>query len=115
MNSTGKEGREMAAYVSEQKEEQGSVRLKGDLTAVLVPELQASLQEMTENGAREVVFDLSETAMLDSSGMGLLIAAANSLAPLGGKVRVTNVRPDIFRLLQSMRLTARLNVSGKAQ
>ena len=115
MNSTGKEGREMAAYVSEQKEEQGSVRLKGDLTAVLVPELQASLQEMTENGAREVVFDLSETAMLDSSGMGLLIAAANSLTPLGGKVRVTNVRPDFFRLLQSMRLTARLNVSGKAQ
>ena len=105
----------MAAYVSEQKEGQGSVRLKGDLTAVLVPELQAGLQEMTKNGARELVFDLSETAMLDSSGMGLLIAAANSLAPAGRQVRVTNVRPDIFRLLQSMRLTARLNVSGKAQ
>ena len=53
--------------------------------------------------------------MLDSSGMGLLIAAANSLAHSGGKLRVTNVCPDIFRLLQSMRLTARLNVSGKAQ
>jgi len=60
------------------------------------------------------VFDLSSTAMLDSSGMGLLIAAANSVVPQGGKVRVTNVGPEIFRLLQSMRLTARLNVSGRA-
>jgi anti-anti-sigma factor len=104
----------MAAYVSEQRDQQGSVKLTGDLTAVLVPELQASLKEMMGKGARDLVFDLNNTAMLDSSGMGLLIAAANSLAPLGGKVRVTNVCPDIFRLLQSMRLTARLNVSGKA-
>jgi hypothetical protein len=33
---------------------------------------------------------------------------------MGGNVRVTNVCPDIFRLLQSMRLTARLNVSARA-
>jgi anti-anti-sigma factor len=101
--------------VSEQKDQQGSVRLTGDLTAVLVPEIQASLKEMMGNGARDMVFDLTDTAMLDSSGMGLLIAAANSLGPLGGKVRVTNVCPDIFRLLKSMRLTARLNVTGKAE
>jgi anti-anti-sigma factor len=114
MNPMGKEDNEMAAYVSEQKDQQGAVRMKGDLTAILVPELQANLKEMINKGAREVVFDLTNTAMLDSSGMGLLIAAANSLAPMGGNVRVTNVCPDIFRLLQSMRLTARLNVSARA-
>jgi anti-anti-sigma regulatory factor len=47
--------------------------------------------------------------------MGILIATANSLAPYGGKIRVTNVCPEIFRLLQSMRLTARLNVSERAE
>ena len=105
----------MADYVFEQKDQQGSVRLTGNLTAVLVPGLQAGLKEMLNKGARELVFDLASTAMLDSSGMGLLIATANSLAPNGGKVRVTNVCPDIFRLLQSMRLTTRLNVSGRAE
>jgi len=104
----------MAAYVLKQKEQQGLVRLKGDLTAIVVPDLQADLKEMLSKGARELEFDLSSTAMLDSSGMGLLIAAANSLAPQGGAIRVTNVAPDIFRLLQSMRLTARLNVSARA-
>ncbi len=105
----------MTAYVMEQDDLQGSVRLNGDLTAVLVPDLQARLKEMLSKGARELVFDLGSARMLDSSGIGLLIATANSLAPNGGKVRVTNVCPDIFRLLQSMRLTARLNVSGRAQ
>lgn len=113
-NQTGKEDDEMAVYVSDQKDQQGAVKMKGDLTAIMVPELQACLKEMINKGAREVVFDLTNTTMLDSSGMGLLIAAANSLAPMGGNVRVTNVCPDIFRLLQSMRLTARLNVSAKA-
>jgi anti-anti-sigma factor len=114
-DTMGKEDSEMAAFVSEQTDQQGSVKLTGDLTAVMVPELQASLKEMMGKGARDLVFDFTNTAMLDSSGMGLLIAAANSLGPLGGKLRVTNVCPDIFRLLQSMRLTARLNVSGKAE
>jgi anti-anti-sigma factor len=111
----GKEGDDMAAYVIEQNDQQGSVKLAGDLTAALVPDLQAGLKDILNKGARELVFDLSSTAMLDSSGMGLLIAAANSMASSGGKVRVTNVCPDIFRLLQSMRLTARLNVSGRAE
>lgn len=105
----------MKPYVVEQKDQQLAVKLNGDLTAVLVPDLQVELRELLKNGVRELEFDMAKTAMLDSSGMGLMIAAANSLAPGGGKVRVTNVCPDIFRLLQSMRLTARLNVSGKAQ
>jgi anti-sigma B factor antagonist len=105
----------MPAFVIEQNGQQGSVRLTGDLTAVLIPELQAGLKELLNKGATELEFDLASTAMLDSSGMGLLIAAANSLSLSGGKMRVTNVRPEIFRLLQSMRLTSRLNVNGPAK
>jgi len=104
----------MAAYVIEQKQQQGSVKLTGDLTAILVPDLQAGLRETLSRGARELVFDLGSTTMLDSSGIGLLIATANSVARSGSTVRVTNVCPDIFRLLQSMRLTGRLNVTQKA-
>jgi anti-anti-sigma factor len=105
----------MPAYVIEQNGQQGLVRLSGDLTALLVPELQACLKDLLNKGASELEFDLASTVMLDSSGMGLLIAAANSLSRSGGKLRVTNVRPEIFHLLQSMRLTSRLNVSGPAE
>jgi len=91
----------MTAYVIEQKDQLGSVKMMGDLTAVLVPELQAALKDLLSKGARELEFDLASTAMLDSSGMGLLIAAANSLSRSGGKLRVTNVRPEIFHLLRA--------------
>jgi anti-anti-sigma factor len=105
----------MAPYAIELSDQRGTVTLTGDLTAILIPDLQASLKDMLNKGVRELAFDLANAKMLDSSGMGLLIAAANSLARVGGSIRVTNVCPDIFRLLQSMRLTGRLNVSGKAE
>jgi anti-anti-sigma factor len=111
----GKDTSAMAAYVIEQKDQLSSVKLTGDLTAAVVPILQASLKEVMESGVRELAFDLANTTMLDSSGMGLLIASANSLAKNGGKLRVTNVCPDVFRLLQSMRLTARLNASRTSE
>lgn len=105
----------MADYIIELKGQQSSLKLMGDLTAVMVPDLQATLKEMLRNGARELVVDMASTTMLDSSGIGLLIAVANSLGQSGGKLRVTNVCPDIFRLLQSMRLAQRLNFSGRSE
>ena len=104
----------MAAYVIDRKDQQGFVKLTGDLTATGVPELQCGLKEALDGGVRELVFDLASTAMLDSSGIGLLIAASNSLSRSGGKVRVTNASQDILHLLQSMRLVVRLNASGRA-
>jgi len=104
----------MAAWVAKLDGTHGIVTLKGDLTALVVPEMQGELREMVKLVARELTFDLSKAAMLDSSGIGLLIAAAHSVAPEGGSIRVTRVSADIFRLLQSMRLVTRLNVSPAA-
>jgi anti-anti-sigma factor len=103
----------MAGYTIERKERQCRVVLEGDLTAPLIPDLQAALKIQMGQGVDETVFDLGKTGMLDSSGIGLLIAACNSLAKNQGKVRVLNLSPDILRLLQSMRLVTRLNASGR--
>jgi anti-anti-sigma factor len=105
----------MDTFAIERENEQGSVKLTGDFTAVMIPGLQASLKEILEKGTRDLAFDLARTQMLDSSGIGLLIASANSMKARGGRIRVTNVCPDIFRLLQNMRLILRLNVSGRAE
>lgn len=91
-----------------------SVLFSGDLTAASVPALQTDLKQQLESSVSEMVFDLTGASMLDSSGIGLLIAAANSLARKAGKVRVVNASADVFQLLQSMRLTSRLNVSARS-
>ncbi len=103
----------MAGYTIERKEKQCSILFQGDFTAPLIPELQTELKHHLEEGVEEAVFDLGKTDMLDSSGIGLLIATCNSFGRKEGKVRVLNVSQDILGLLQSMRLVSRLNVSGR--
>ena len=88
--------------------------MTGDLTASNVPGVQAALKAELDRGVDELAFDLEQTKMVDSSGIGLLVAAHNSLARTQGKLRVRNVSPELLRLLQSMRLADRLNVTGKA-
>lgn len=103
----------MAVYVVQQDGGQGVVRMTGDLIASAVPGLQAELKALLGGGVRELVFDLGGAAMLDSTGIGLLIAAANSTSLCAGRIEVINVSADISKLLQSMRLTDRLNVKGR--
>ncbi len=90
------------------------IAVNGGLTAVLVPELQQVLRAEVAKGTRQVTFDLAETGMVDSSGIGLLIATCNTLSQQDGKLAVVNTAPDILKLMRSMRLIGRLNISGKA-
>ena len=89
------------------------VTLPSQFTAKLIPELQTALKQLLVDGVTDLDFDLSATQMLDSSGIGLLTATSNSLAKQSGSIKVTGVTPEIQRLLQMMRLTDRLNVSGR--
>jgi anti-anti-sigma factor len=102
-------------YVIAVDNHQCRVTLTGDLTAATIPDLQPALRSALDQGASELVFDLPHTVMLDSSGIGLLIATANTTTRRGGTIRVTNVCDDILRLLQMMRLVDRLHVSGREQ
>jgi len=94
---------------------QALVTLGAKLTATEVPELQPALKAEIVAGVREIVFDLSETVSLDSTGIGLLIAANNSLAPIQGAIRLINLTPDLVKLLQSMRLVDRLHATAAGQ
>jgi anti-anti-sigma factor len=103
----------MSSYQMERIDGGCQITVLGGLTAVLVPELQPALRQEVAGGLRQLTFDLARTSMIDSSGIGLLIAAGNSLAEKNGKLAVINASRDIFKLLGSMRLISRLNVSSR--
>ncbi len=88
------------------------VALQGKLTAVEVPGLQLALKREMAAGVQELVFDFGDAGVLDSTGIGLLIASHNSLAAASGAVRLVNVSPEIMKLLQTMRLTGRLRATA---
>lgn len=81
------------------------------LTAAEAPDLQVALKREIADGARDLEFDMKYTVILDSTGIGLLVAAGNSLAAAQGALRLINVSNDIYKLLQSMRLADRLHAT----
>ena len=93
-----------------QRGQQCCAEIQGALTAAVVPTLQSSIRKMLELKINEVSFDLKHCTMLDSCGIGLMMATFNTLAGKSGKMCVVNANQDIAKLLASMRLTARLNV-----
>ncbi len=102
----------MTAFRIERNGMMARVTPREKLTASEVPGLQEAIRLELEAGVRNLIFDLSETAMLDSSGIGLLIAAKNSLSGLQGSLSVVQATPEVMKLLQRMRLVQRLQVIG---
>jgi anti-sigma B factor antagonist len=95
-----------------QEDEKTVIRPAGDVVAAFVPELRTALRATVNGGARDVVLDLSNTQMVDSSGLGLVIGTYNSLQKVGGKLTVIHASRDVLQLFQTMRMHQRFTISG---
>jgi anti-sigma B factor antagonist len=83
-----------------------------DIVAASVPELRTKMRAIVEAGVREMVVDLAGVHMVDSSGIGLLISAYNSLRKVGGRLVVIHASKDIMELFQTMRMHQHFSISG---
>jgi len=83
-----------------------------NIVAATLPELRSKMREMLGDGVRELVVDLSEIRMVDSSGIGLLMSAHNSLRKVGGQFALVNASEDLLALFQTMRMHQHFSVSG---
>jgi anti-anti-sigma factor len=86
-----------------------------DIVSSLVPELRAQMRGIVEEGVRDLVVDLANVQMVDSSGIGLLIAAHNSLHKLGGRLAVVHASKDILDLFHTMRIHQHFSVTGDGE
>jgi len=83
-----------------------------DIVAASIPELRARMRGIVAEGIEELVIDLTDVRMVDSSGIGLLISAYNSLRKVGGRLAVIHASADILELFQTMRMHQHFSVSG---
>jgi len=89
------------------------VQPTGDtIVAATIPELRSRMRDVLEKGVHELVIDLAGVRMVDSSGLGLLIAAHNSLRKAGGRFAVIHASADLLELFQSMRMHQHFSVTG---
>lgn len=85
-----------------------------DIVAANVPDFRSRIRGALEDGVTELVVDMTHVTMVDSSGIGLLISAHNSLRKRGGRLSVTNVSPEILDLFRSMRIHQHFSVTEAA-
>ena len=89
---------------------QAVVTLGENLVASNVLEVRNELRNLLQEGVVAVVIDMVHVEMLDSSGIGCLVAAHNSLSKKGGSLMIFNASPNIYELFKSMRLDRHFSI-----
>jgi anti-anti-sigma factor len=83
-----------------------------DLVSTMVPGFKQELSSVLAESPVELRLDLAGTALMDSIGIGVVIATHNSMKKTGGKLVVVNVSDNIVKLFKSMRLDQHLNLES---
>jgi anti-anti-sigma factor len=89
------------------------VKPGADVVASMANEFRSQLHELVQKSPKILVIDLSGVKMVDSVGIGVIIATHNSLNKIDGELRVTNVADDIFTLFSTMRLDHHFTIEKK--
>ncbi len=94
-----------------------SIQKRGAVTLILLQgkitigegdvRLRKCIQEVLDDGANKIILDLNDVSYMDSSGVGELVASYTTITNRGAQLRLANLKPKIYGLLQ---LTALVTV-----
>ena len=76
----------------------------GDLVVATVLKAKEAIKALIADSDGDLTIDFGDVEMIDSKGLGLLIATCNSLSAEGRRLRITRASADIVELFQTMRL-----------
>lgn len=88
------------------------IHASGELDASTVPELERVLQPVLAS-QRSATLDLASVSFVDSSGLRVIVRAANVLEDDGANLRVANASGAVARVLEVTGLLERLR-DGRA-
>ena len=85
-----------------------------DIVASMADDFRKDLLKEVNNGVKRLVVDMSGVEMVDSVGIGILVATHNSMTKSGGSMAVSNVSQAIYSLFRTMRLDQHFEVTPVA-
>jgi len=81
-----------------------------DVVSSAATELRKELKKLADSGVKKIEIDMKNVEMMDSMGLGLLIALHNTLKDQGGMIRVVNLSAELMELFKNMRLDRHFEV-----
>lgn len=72
--------------------------------------LREAIEAAVRNGGAKLLVDLQKVSKMDSSGLGELIAAHNSVTEAGGTIRLMNMPPKLHGVLGATQIVSVFDV-----
>lgn len=87
------------------------VRPGRDIVSSMVKEFREELRAIVNRRDVLLTLDLEGVKLIDSMGLGVLIATHNSLAKRNARLELIHISSDILKLLKNMRLDRHFIIS----
>ena len=60
---------------------------------------------------RKVIFDFNQVSFMDSAGIGLILGRYKNVSMLGGRLEVTNVSGQVFKILNMSGISKLIDIN----
>lgn len=80
------------------------VRLDGDLDVTSVPRVKRFVEKLIDDGCRRIILNMSQVAVIDSAGMGLVLCEVRRMRSVGGLLSITDANERVLRVMRLSRL-----------
>lgn len=90
------------------------VTVEGQLIVANRQELKQAIQEALDAGSRRFVLDFSDTAYIDSSGLGALVSINKRVREVGGELRLAGLNEDLRSLFALTKLDTLFAIAESA-
>ena len=89
-----------------------TVRMGKSIATSDVGRLKTEFKGYVDEGVKTIALDCTEVEIIDSIGIGLLVATHNTLKRSDGSLVLENPSDDIRQLLATMRLDKHFSITG---
>lgn len=85
------------------------ITVRGEVDMATAPQLRDALNQVIDSGSRRIVLDCHALEFLDSSGIGVLVAARNRLGD-GGEIVLDSPQAHVRKVLEITGVDSHLSV-----
>ncbi|MFA6623116.1 MAG: STAS domain-containing protein [Fibrobacteraceae bacterium] len=76
------------------------LRFSGDLDSTNAETVTATVQNLLQQGARDLVADFSKLRYINSTGLGALLFANKKTKEAGGSIKLAAVNENVFEIIE---------------